>query len=342
MIGYYVHHHGFGHLARALSICQQMHRPVTVLTSRDVPDPHPFAAVVKLPRDDSAPQVSEPTAHGALHWAPHHDPGLTSRMDAIARWVADAQPEAIVTDVSVEVSVFVRLLGVPVIVMALPGKRIDAPHLLVHRLADHIVATWPKELCVPPWLRSYQDKTSYVGGISRFDGRENPATAAPAHREPSSPTTVLLLGGANGLGAGLDTLQDRAAPQSGVTWTTLGTSQTDWTDDPWPQICSADVIVTHAGQSAIADVAAAQRPAVIIPQPRPFDEQHATARVLRQYRLAVVTRHWPDQRAWPALLTHAQAGDPQKWRRWNVRGAAARAADAIEATARRYAGRAPE
>jgi UDP-N-acetylglucosamine:LPS N-acetylglucosamine transferase len=195
---------------------------------------------------------------------------------------------------------------------------------------------------VPPWLRSYEDKTSYVGGVSRFDGREIPATAAPAHREPSSPTTVLLLGGADGLGAGLGALQGCGPLQPGVTWTTLGTSANDWTDDPWPQIWSADVIVSHAGQSAIADVAAAQRPAVIIPQPRPFDEQHATAHVLRQHRLAVVTRHWPDQRAWPALLTHAQAGDPQKWRRWNVRGAATRAADAIEATARRYAGRAPE
>ncbi len=337
MIGYYVHHHGFGHLARALSICQQMHRPVTVLTSRDVPDPHPFAAVVKLPRDDSAPEASEPTAHGALHWAPHHDPGLNSRMDAIARWVADAQPEAVVTDVSVEVAMFVRLLGVPVIVMALPGKRIDAPHLLVHRLADHIVATWPKELCVPAWLRSYEDKTSYVGGVSRFEHRDIP-TAPPARRELSSPTTVLLLCGADGLRA----VQDYPTPLPGVAWKTLGTSQTDWVDDPWPQICGADVVVTHAGQSAIADVAAAQRPAVVIPQPRPFDEQHATARVLSQYRLAVVTRRWPDQRAWPALLTQAQAGDLGKWRQWNVRGAAARAAEAIEGTARCYAGRTPE
>ncbi len=342
MIGYYVHHHGFGHLARAISICEQMRRPVTLLTSREVPDSHPFADVVKLPRDDCALQVSEPTAHGALHWAPHHDPGMASRMDTIARWVADAQPEAVVVDVSVEVAVFVRLLGVPIIVMALPGKRYDAPHLLVHRLADHIVAAWPKELCVPPWLRSYEDKTSYVGGISRFDGRQIPAPP-PAHpqRGPCAATTVLILGGADGLGAGPGALEQCATAQQLATWTTLGTSEADWTDDPWPQMCGADVVVTHAGQSCIADVAAAQRPAVIIPQPRPYDEQLATARVLRQYRLAVVLRRWPDQRAWPALVTQAQASGPDRWRRWNIRGAAARAADAIEATARRYARRAP-
>jgi hypothetical protein len=335
MIGYYVHHHGFGHLARALSICAQMHRPVTVLTSRDVPDPHPFTDVVKLPRDDCQPDVSQPTAHGALHWAPHHNAGLTSRMAAIARWVADARPEVVVIDVSVEVALMVRLLGVPVIVMALPGKRADAPHLLVHQLADHIIATWPEELCAPSWLRPYEDKTSYVGGISRFEQRDS-TPATPACHESSSATKVLLMGGADGLGAPAGF----PGSQPGVRWRTLGTSHADWADDPWPQICGADIVVTHAGQGAIADVAAAQRPAVVVPQPRPFDEQHATARVLHHHRLAVVTRHWPDAHAWPALLTQALTGDPPKWQRWDVRGAAARAASAIEMTARRCAGQA--
>jgi Glycosyltransferase family 28 C-terminal domain len=313
------------------------------LTSRDVPDRHPFTHVVKLPRDDSSPKANEPTAHGALHWAPHHDTGLASRMDTISRWVAEAQPEVVVTDVSVEVAVFVRLLGRPVVVMALPGKRIDAPHLLVHRLADHIVATWPKQLCVPPWLRPYEDKSSYVGGVSRFDGREIPSTTTTSASGGSSASTrILVLGGADGLGAPRGALHECAMAAQGATWTTLGGSSADWSDDPWPQICDADVVVTHAGQSCIADVAAAQRPAVVIPQPRPFDEQLATAHVLRRFRLAVVTQGWPDERAWPALVAQAKASEPQKWRRWEVRGAAARAAEAIEQTARRYAGRAPE
>ena len=289
-----------------------MRRPVTLLTSREVPDSHPFADVVKLPRDDCALQVSEPRAHGALHWAPHHDPGMASRMDTIARWVADAQPEAVVVDVSVEVAVFVRLLGIPIIVMALPGERYDAPHLLVHRLADHIVAVWPKELCVPRWLRSYEDKTSYVGGISRLDGRQIPAPRpARAQRGPFAATTVLVLGGADGLGAGPDALEQCATAQQlapGQRWvrrkptgpTTRG------------RRCGADVVVTLAGQSCIADVAAAQRPAVIIPQRRPYDEQLATARVLRQYRLAVVVRRWPEPARVARLVTQAQASGPEQ------------------------------
>jgi UDP-N-acetylglucosamine--N-acetylmuramyl-(pentapeptide) pyrophosphoryl-undecaprenol N-acetylglucosamine transferase len=104
-----------------------------------------------------------------MHWVPHHDDGLRTRMALIARWVEETRPAAVVVDVSVEVALFVRLLGVPVIVMTMPGERTDGPHDLVHQLADHIVAAWPQELYEPEWLHAYDAKTSYVGGISRFE-----------------------------------------------------------------------------------------------------------------------------------------------------------------------------
>lgn len=252
-------------------------------------------------------------------------------MQAIARWVADARPEAVVVDVSVEVATFVRLLGVPVIVMAQPGKRVDAPHLLVYRLADHIIAPWPRELCEPPWLRSYAHKTGYVGGISRFEGRRAP------DGEAGDRPTVLVLGGAGGSGLDADAVQAMAAGNPAYRWTSLGVPGGPWTPDPWPQICAADVVVGHGGQGCVADIAAAEKPAVIIPQTRPFDEQRMTARVLRQHRLAVVATKWPAARAWPALLAHARSADTTRWQRWQVRGAAARAATAIEETAQRCA-----
>jgi hypothetical protein len=338
MIGYYIHHYGFGHLARAMSICAQLQCPSTALTSLDIPAQHPFAAVVKLPRDDQAERVVEQTAHGALHWAPHHDSGFRARMDMVARWVADVQPAVIVTDVSVEIAVFARLLGVPVIVVALPGERFDAPHALVHRLADHIIAAWPEDLYVPAWLRPYEDKTSYVGGISRFEERLRRSSELPpfaCDTDTSESVKVLVLAGASkGFGT---PISDCAAACPGTTWTAIGGTDGCWVDDPWPQICAADVVVTHAGQSAIADVAAARRRSVVIAQPRPYDEQAATAEVLRGHQLATVTQGWPDGRAWPGLISQALASDPEKWIRWQVSGAAARAARAVEVTARQYA-----
>lgn len=335
MIGYYIHHQGFGHLARAISICEQLQYPTTALSSMDIPEPHPFAAVVKLPRDDQEDQVVEPTAHGALHWAPHHHNGFRARMNAVSHWIDTACPAAVVTDISVEIATFVRLLGVPVIVVALPGKRFDAPHALVHRLADHIIAAWPRELYLPPWLQPHAEKTSFVGGISRYDGRECPSAEPPDDATASTGTRVLVLSGAgDSVGS---RLSDCAAACPGTTWTAIGGADTGWVDDPWPLICAADVVVTHAGQSAVADVAAARRRAVVIAQPRPYDEQPATATVLRRYRLATVAHRWPDVRAWPGLIAHATAGDPDKWSRWEVAGAASRAARAVESTVQRCA-----
>jgi len=303
------------------------------LSSRTIPDDHPFAGVVELPRDDAAEQISEPSAHGALHWAPHHDAGYVARMDAIARWVREHRPEAFVVDISVEVATFVRLLGVPLVVVALPGMRDDPPHQSVYRMADRIIAAWPKELYSPQWLEPYQDKTAFVGGISRFDGRH-------PEREPEqtdSATSVLVLAGAEGIGVEPARFAASTSALDGVSWRTLGAVGGDWTADPWPQICAADVVVTHGGQNSIADVAAAARPAVVIPQPRPFEEQRTMGAVLQRSRLAVVAPRWPEVAEWPGLLSDARSLRPH-WQRWHVRGAAGRAAAAIEATARRYCG----
>ena len=182
MIGYYVHHHGRGHLARATSICAHLREPVTFLSSIDMPDQR-HRNTVRLPRDDRAPTFSDPSANGTLHWAPLHDSGLRERMGLIAAWVTATKPNVMVVDVSVEVAMLVRLLGVPVVVMAMPGDRIDAPHDLVYQAADHILAAWPRELYEPPWLREHSAKTTYVGGISRFDGRAPNAAIAQSRPE---------------------------------------------------------------------------------------------------------------------------------------------------------------
>lgn len=327
-----MHHHGFGHLARAMSIGAHLNRPVTVLTSRPVPQPHPFACVVELPRDeDSGAPIQNPTANGALHWAPQFTAGYGDRMGAIVQWVRDAQPEVFVVDVSVEVAVLVRLLGVPVVVTALPGNRIDAPHRLVHRMADQIIAAWPKDLRVPAWLRPYENKTAYVGGISRFDGR-------PRCEDGHSGTRVVMLSGADGMcGQGSAPPPDHGG--DAVTWISLGANPGDWTADPWPHLSAADVVVTHAGQNCIADVAAACRPTIVIPQTRPFDEQRTTAEVLHRNHLAVVVSRRPPGHAWAALLAQAKAMDTERWKLWETEGAASRAAKAIEDTALRCRGR---
>jgi UDP-N-acetylglucosamine--N-acetylmuramyl-(pentapeptide) pyrophosphoryl-undecaprenol N-acetylglucosamine transferase len=329
MIGYYIHHQGSGHLTRAQCICAHLRSPVTALSSLPVADGL-FDHVVRLPADDLAARVIDPTAHDVLHWVPVGDRGLRERMAAIGQWITGQNPAAIVVDVSVEVALLARLHGVPVIAMVLPGQRTDTAHQLVHHVADVLIAAWPREVYDPAWLGEYRDKTHYVGGISRFAGRR------PSPRDTdSSPASILVLAGGGGSEFTPQMVEDCTRHHCRYRWRTAGIGQ--WIDDPWPLMCEADVIVSHVGQGAVADIAAAAKPAVLVPSVRPFDEQHATATALAAAGLAVTVEELPRPADWPTLIDDARHLDADRWRLWGVDGAAARAAAVIELVADRSA-----
>lgn len=337
MIGYYVHHHGVGHLTRASSIVPMLHDDVTIFSSRPAPDPAPASEWVTawvtlpmdIPRDTHGPTDEEArraTAGGALHWAPTGVPGLTERMATIAAWIERHRPRAFVVDVSVEVATFVRLMGIPLVVLAMPGERTDAPHRLAYTLADRIVAPWSRTVYDPDWLHQYADKTVYAGSISRVADRVSAGSRVP--------DSAVLMSGAGGSSLGAGYLDAVRAATPGTTWRGVGTPGEPWVADVWPVLDTAGVVVTHGGQNAVADVAAANAPAVVVAEDRPFDEQRATARALDRAGLAVALDAWPEPSAWPDLLRRARALSADLRSATRIDGAAARAAAAIESVAR--------
>lgn len=134
-----------------------------------------------------------------------------------------------------------------------------------------------------------------------------------------------------GAGGTDDTLDldaaERATPD--WTWHVLG-ARGRWDQDPWPALCAAEVVVTHAGQNAVAEVAAARRPAIVVPQDRPFGEQAATAAALDRGGLAVVRPSWPRPTEWTECLAAARHRDGSRWTCWAPGDGARRAAGIIE------------
>ncbi|SDO77283.1 Glycosyltransferase family 28 C-terminal domain-containing protein [Pedococcus dokdonensis] len=326
MIGYYAHHHGAGHLTRLQAIAGAMNEDVWGLSSTPAPAAW-TGGWTQLARDDDPDPAAlsadgDPTAHGVLHWAPRGHLGLARRSAQLANWVVEEHPRALVVDVSVEVAVLARLCGVPTVVVALPGARLDRTHQLAYDSAEALLAPWPRGTHDRDWPSAWTAKTWFVGGISRFD-----------HLSPSPPVvppsthgrTVLVLWGAGGrttTAADVD-----AARAATPTWTWVERVPGVPGDGSiWEALASADVVVTHGGQNAVAEVAAARRPAVVVAQPRPFDEQVATARAVESRQIAVGLSAWPSADEWPDLLERAISRGGAGWAQWSTGHGAAVAA----------------
>ena len=323
MIGYYVHHQGRGHLHRAVAIAACAATDITGLATSARPAGW-LGDWVELADDAGAGPEADLGAGGRLHYVPYGHDGLRSRMAALSAWIADARPDALVADVSVEVALLARLHGVPVLTMAQPGRRRDAAHTLGYSISERILAPWPAA-ATQIWhtdRSAVAGKVDHLGAISRFD----------VVREPLEPTpgSVLVLNGTGGPQLTREVDSARAATPA-WDWVHLGGQGGPWSDDPWPLLNTTSVIVSHCGQSAVADIAAARRPAVLVPQARPFDEQATMAVALRRLGVpALVLDEWPAPGKWPAVLETAEALDGSGWSVWNDGQGAERAAEVFQ------------
>ena len=316
MIGIYAHHHGSGHMHRSRAIQRELRAmgyecEILSTAGGDVPLVDDASDAPRELRSGRAM-----TAGGTLHYAPYGSPQIASRFAQIAKWVADNQPDAFYVDVSDEVAVFVRLMGIPVVVHAMPGARGDAPHQLAYAQADAIVAAWPDWVPVPEHLRAHADRLHAVGGISRLTPREG------VRRDPHHVVVMAGLGGSTWAPEDWAAVE-AACPEYRFTF--LGGD--NHVDDPTELLQSAGIAVTAGGQNSVADLAATNTPAVILPQPRPFAEQKLGAKVLDG--LATVRNAFPAPEEWPELLRRRDTD----WARWQTEGAARRAAEVIAGVA---------
>lgn len=333
MIGYYVHHQGRGHLHRCLAVAEAWASSglrVTGLSS--LPRPSGWRGPwVQLPADDRASDPVDVTANDQLHWAPLRDADVSARASVLSRWLEREHPSAVVVDVSVETALLVRLHGVPVVSMVLPGHRADPTHLLGFRASTALVACWPAAGLAPPTdlLPGLPDdvrsRIVCLGSISRFGSGVRRRTALGGDR-------AVLLQGRGGAALWEDTTHALERRTPGWGWTILG-GCSPWVEDPTQVLAEAAVVVTSAGESSLADVAALRRPAVVVPSPRPFEEQQTTAAALRRGPWPVVVAADRDEALRPDTLARAAALDGRAWTTWSDGRAVERLRGVVESVA---------
>ena len=334
-VGWYVHHHGAGHVHRLLAV--DPHLDGVVGVSSLAPPPGFEQRWLRLPLDLPAGESDDATANGTLHWAPLGCDGLRERMAMLAAWIAAARPDVLVVDVSVEIALLARLLGVPIVLVAQRGRRDDDPHARAYAAAEAIVAPWTREAHLaedgPPAAR-----LSFCGAISRFDDRAPAPPAVPGG-------DVLLLVGTGGHGLTADDVR-AAAEATGRRWHIAGPLRVpghpriaDHGDraDVWGLLGRCSVVVGTAGGNVVAEVAAARRPFVCLPQPRPFAEQARQGEALRRLGAAEVLDTLPAAAGWRRGLEAAEARPTEAWSRLHDGAGARRLAAVVAAVASRRA-----
>lgn len=309
---FYVHHHGHGHRHRARCVARLVDGPVLGLSTLGRPDGWPGVWVTLPPDDLVGDAPVDVDAGGRLHWVPR-DRAVRRRAAAMSAAFEDHDVDHVVVDVSVEASVLARLHGLRVTVVAQPGDRRDPAHALGHDLADELLAPWPRK-AASALLTTSATPVHHVGAISRFDDRVGTGP------DPEPGRVLVLLGSG---GHDLSVVEEAAARDGDRRWHLAGPSEASprslrplgWVADVWEELRRAEVVVCHAGLNVVAEVAAARRPAVVLPQERPFDEQRHTARALRRLDLAVVP-DVPTPDGLVAAVAAAASRDGAAWARW--------------------------
>lgn len=336
MIGFYVHHHGVGHRVRAARIASEVSQPVFGTGTGPAPVGWPGPWVeLPPPGDEERARGSRGARRRGVRRPSPTLGGVRERAAVLSGAIATHRPDLLVVDVSVEATLLARLQGVPVVVVAQPGVRDDLAHRLAYRVARASIAPWPAWV-TGAWRPGPGVSATPVGAIG--------PSARPSCRgvRRDGDVVVLLVGrGVHGFDDSFVTRLARCRPSTRFHLlgdVGGGTSEPNvvvhgWVDDVDPHLARAGVVVTHAGQTTIATVAASRSPAVVVPQERPFVEQQFLARVLGERGLAEVLPSGADADAVVAAIETARGGDGGRWGSWDDGLGAVRAAGLVEEAA---------
>ena len=323
-IGWYVHHHGAGHASRAAAVVAEMTGPVSLLSELPLVAPRSgVEAVLVPPDDDGASAAADPTASGALHWAPLQPALLGPRTRRLVEWLTGGDVAGLVCDVSVEAAILARLCGTRTVIVRMHGRRDDAPHGLAAAVADAFLAPYPEALEEPSTPPEVRARTFYAG----FTTPPRPVPSrSEARRRLGLPAGRLVLVAVGGGGHRLSAadLRGLGAELAGTQVVVVGPVDEPstpgrapghvrvegWVSDMASYLAAADVVIGSAGMALVGEVVSADRPFVVVPEPRPFGEQRSLAERLEAVGAAVVAPGWAERPRWGELIEAALALDP--------------------------------
>ena len=288
---FYIHHHGAGHVMRAISIAGGLTGfKVCFLGSNlkpflnQIPDEIECINLpLDLPRKEDITFIEKPLTF--LHYAPLGLAGQRERVSILTDIFKYRYPILLIVDVSVEITLLARLCGIPTIVIKQHGKRSDLPHMLAYESAELLIAPFSETMASldeEPWVKA---KTLYAGGFSKYTTNNNSV------QERTNCVAILIGQG----GTSIDThfVHLLADSCGDYTFHVIGQLEENIPrnhhniiyhgrlDDPLDILLSCAVVIGNAGHNTVMEMASLNKRFICIPEQRPFDEQLEKAEYLK-------------------------------------------------------------
>ena len=314
-IFYFVHAHGNGHRATfnilypALSVFFEV---IAITTNNEITGylhtKHDVQILELPPKYPADYEIPEHTFSKAFEVTPYAiEPA--GRAKALAKAIERYKPKALYCDGVPELAIMVRGMGVPVVLVHLPGNVMNDPtQVFAHELADHIVAHFPSSLEQPNY--TFDFKTYYSGYISQYAGLE----LKRSKRSEIDSVTVLL---------GYDNFDESVLKNMTKDQNTQFTIIGNKREYDLGKNCKllgqvkdireaivGEIVISAAGQNTIAELLSLGKRLILLPEPRPYDEQVVHANVLANQNVALLAQENFSTEQWQNVLQKAKIFTP--------------------------------
>lgn len=321
---FYIHHHGAGHLMRAVAIANKMPEHQITFIGSDlmrhanaIPD---YVDCIHLPMDTPTKQdrYAKSESKSFLHYTPLNVHGLLERNGLMIDFFRRNPQTIIIVDVSSEVTLLARLCGIPSVVIRQHGNRTDPAHALAYESAELIVAPFSQEMDTPV-NHPFWNKTLYAGGFSRY------TDCKPTLDCEAKNIGILIGEGGSPINSAFVHHLRKELPKEvklHVVGKVESTSSLDnqthvfyhgRVDNPQEALQTCSRVICNAGHNTIMELADLRKKIICIPAERPFNEQTDKAFQLERLGCAVtVLEQHMYTVDWNACLNYADCIDLER------------------------------
>ena len=286
---YYVHHQGAGHIQRAKSLVPALEEQFAVVFVVASPDmqvrlQHEFGHLPCecLPSKwtDATPS-GERTFDSAFEGVPCTR-AATQRALTFVNLLSAYEASLFISDVSAELTILARGAGVPVVMQRHSGNTEQDPtQTFAYECADALYAPYPKHIEDPQF--AYVDKTRFLGFFSELSANRQDVVRRGI---------TLVTSSGEGVDALLPVLEQLQLPiwvvgcdgcDGPITSRVTFLGHVDDISVHLP----TDIVVCSGGNNLLSELLLLGKKLIIVPQPRPYDEQDYKSMQLAEHNYAV-------------------------------------------------------